>query len=179
MSRPLRRPRAGPRLRAATGADSSNVVALIRRVLREFRLPFDPDGIDRPLFEIGTHFRGPGRRLWVLEDRDRVVGTVAIDRWRGDVAEIKKMFLDRRYRGRGLGWRMLKRALAYTRRAGYGAVRLETHSTLKASIGMYMKAGFRLRRAIWVPPRCDREYWLDLRRDEGRIAKAPRREKRA
>lgn len=150
------------RLRPAVDADTPAVVKLIRRVLREYRLPFDPAGIDRPLFELASHFSGPGRRFWLIEDAGRVVGTVAIDRRGQGLAELKKMFLDRRYRGRGLGKRMLRAALAFARRCGYRRVMLETHSSLDEAIGLYRRAGFRLRRKIRVPPRCDEEYELVL-----------------
>lgn len=155
---------ARPRLRPATDADSPAVVAVIRRVLRAYRLPFDPDGIDRPLFELESRFSGPGRRFWVIEDCGRVVGTVAIDRRRRGLAELKKMFLDRRYRGRGLGKRMLRAALDFARRSGYRRVMLETHSSLDEAIGLYRRAGFRRLRRIRVPPRCDELYGMALTR---------------
>jgi putative acetyltransferase len=149
-------------LRPARDADSPAVVALIRRVLREYGLRFDPAGIDRPLYEIEARFRGPGRRFWVLEERGQIVGTAAIDRRRAGIAELKKMFLDRRHRGKGHGKRMLRAALAFARRSGYRRVMLETHSSLEEAIGLYVKAGFRFARKTWVPPRCDAVYVMDL-----------------
>lgn len=149
-------------LRPATDADSLAIVALIRRVLREYRLPFDPDGIDRPLFEIESRYTGPGSRFWVLTHRGRVVGTVAIDRRGPRLAELKKMFLSRRHRGQGLGKRMLRAALAFARRSGYREVMLETNSRLPEAVGLYVKAGFRLHRRVRIPPRCDEVYRLRL-----------------
>ena len=152
------------RLRTATDADSPAVTALIRGVLREFRLRFDPGTIDRTLSVLEAHFRRPGRRFWVLEDRSRIIGCVAIDRRSRFVAELMKMYLDPRFRGRGLGRRMLRTALIFARRAGYRRVMLETNTRFRAAAGLYGKAGFRLRARTRIPPRCDAVYDMALRR---------------
>ena len=157
-------------LRHATDLDSPAVVALIRRCLREYRLRFDPETIDRPLFTLEAHYRRPGRRFWVLEEggrfdgahRGRIIGTVAIDRRSRATAELAKMYVERRCRGRGFGRRLLRVALAFARRAGYRRVMLETNTRFRVAAALYAKAGFRLRRRVRIPPRCDAVYMLDL-----------------
>jgi GNAT superfamily N-acetyltransferase len=146
------------RLRPARDADGPAVTALVRRSLRGYRLRFDPAGIDRPLRAPSTHYRGPGRRFWVLEAGGRVIGTVAVDRRDRRTAELMKMYLDRRWRGQGLGRRLLRVALAFARRAGYRRVLLETNARLREARALYEKAGFRLHARKRIPPRCDAVY---------------------
>jgi putative acetyltransferase len=157
-------PRAAVRLRIARDADGPAVAALVRRVLAEFGLPFDPTGIDRGLFTPGASARRAGHRFWVLESKGRIVGTAAVDRRGRGTCELKKMYLDRKHRGRGLGKRLLRAALAFARRAGYRRAILETHSRLTAALALYRRAGFRLLRRGRIPPRCDAVYALPLGR---------------
>lgn len=162
------------RLRPARDADGPAVAALIRRSLCDYRLRFDPEGIDRPLRAPASHYRGTGRRFWVLEAGGRVVGTVAVDRRDRRTAELMKMYLDRRWRGRGLGRRLLRVALAFARRAGYRRVILETNARLREALALYGKAGFRLLERKRIPPRCDAVYVLHL---GGRAARRDMRQK--
>ena len=150
------------RLRRARDADGPDVVALVRRALREHGLRFDPAGIDRPLSAPASHYRGPGRRFWVLEAGGRVIGTAAVDRRGRWTCELMKMYLDRRHRGRGLGRRLLRVALAFARRAGYRRVVLETNTRLRTAIALYERAGFRVLRRARIPPRCDTVYAMRL-----------------
>jgi putative acetyltransferase len=150
------------RLRRARDSDGPAVAALVRRALRAFRLRFDPGGIDRPLHTPGSSFRGPGARFWVLESGHRVIGTVAIARRDSRTCELMKMYLEARFRGLGLGRRLLRVALAFARRAGYRRVVLETHTRLKAAAALYGRAGFRLARRTVIPPRCNAVYVLEL-----------------
>lgn len=150
------------RLRQARDADGPAVAALVRRALGEYRLRYDPDGIDRPLLTPAAHFRRPGRRFWVLEAGGRVIGTAAVDRRDRRTCELMKMYLDRRHRGRGLGRRLLRAALRFARRAGYRRAVLETNSCLTAAIALYEKAGFRLLARKRIPPRCDAVYGMRL-----------------
>ena len=94
--------------------------------------------------------------------RRRIIGCVAIDRRSRGTAELMKMYLDPRFRGRGLGKRLLRTALAFARRAGYRRVMLETNTRLRAAAGLYAQAGFRLRTRTRIPPRCDAVYDMDL-----------------
>jgi putative acetyltransferase len=156
------------RLRRARDTDGPAVVALVRRARREFRLRFDPRGIDRPLQTPGSSFRGPRRRFWVLEAGGRVIGSVAVVPRGRHTAELMKMYLDRCWRGRGLGRRLLRAGLGFARRDGCRRVILETHSRLTAAIALYEKAGFRLARRDRIPPRCDAVYALALPRRRSR-----------
>jgi ribosomal protein S18 acetylase RimI-like enzyme len=58
-------------------------------------------------------------------------------------AEIKRMWVDRGWRGAGLGSRLLRHLESMARERGYAVVRLDTHSSLAEAIAMYERAGYR------------------------------------
>src|SRR5262249_42797586 len=60
-----------------------------------------------------------------------------------DVAEIKRMYVEPEYRGRGLGRRVLGDLEARARRDDYAAVRLETGTAQPEAIHLYESAGYR------------------------------------
>jgi DNA-binding MarR family transcriptional regulator/GNAT superfamily N-acetyltransferase len=58
-------------------------------------------------------------------------------------AEIKRMWVDGRWRGAGLGARLLRHLEELSRERGYAVVRLDTNDTLVEAIAMYQRAGYR------------------------------------
>ncbi len=72
-------------------------------------------------------------------------------------------YLGRRWRGRGLGRRLLRVALAFARRAGFRRVVLETNVRLCEAVALYVRNGFRLLERRCIPPRCDAVYVRALR----------------
>jgi ribosomal protein S18 acetylase RimI-like enzyme len=109
--------------------------------------------------------------IWVALDGDRVVGSVAMRKLAGArpgmfEAELKRMYLLREYRGLGLGRSLLGLALAWARREGAVAVRLDTGADMAAAQHFYEAAGFeRAGRRTEVGSngsRCEVLYRLEL-----------------
>lgn len=59
------------------------------------------------------------------------------------VDEVKRMWVDPRWRGAGLGSRLLRHLEEVARGRGRGVVRLDTNGTLDEAIAMYDRAGYR------------------------------------
>ncbi|MSR42631.1 MAG: GNAT family N-acetyltransferase [Pedosphaera sp.] len=73
----------------------------------------------------------------------------------GDTAELRKMYLARPTRGRGIGKWMLEQALADARQPGYRRVLSGTATALHEAIALYQRYGFKPIGAPAVAPRCD------------------------
>jgi putative acetyltransferase len=59
-----------------------------------------------------------------------------------DVAEIKRMFVDPAFRGRGIGRRLLTTLEEHIRLAGYARVQLDTGTMQPEAVGLYESAGY-------------------------------------
>jgi putative acetyltransferase len=106
--------------------------------LREFGFEPDP-GIDPDLEDpVGTY-----AALWIAEDGEEVVGSVALREVDGGALELKRMYLRPAQRGRGLGKQLLAVALDYARQSGAGAVRLDTSERMIAAQRLYEANGFK------------------------------------
>lgn len=57
-------------------------------------------------------------------------------------SEIKRVFVREAFRGRGLGERLVLRAIRWSSRAGYSRMLLDTLPTMKAAHRMYERLGF-------------------------------------
>jgi GNAT superfamily N-acetyltransferase len=93
--------------------------------------------------------------IWIVE-RDGVhAGSMALTD-EVDTAVVRWVLLDSDLRRRGLGRQLLAELLAKAREVGYGRVRLETFSELRAAAYLYREAGFEIVREE-IGPRWGRD----------------------
>ena len=84
-----------------------------------------------------------GGTFLVTTDGGRIIGTGALRRLEDTIGEIKRLWLLPEYQGRGLGYRMMTRLLAFAREQGYAKIRLETSSSYQArAYQFYRRMGF-------------------------------------
>ena len=72
------------------------------------------------------------------------------------------MYLQKAYRGKGLGKFLLEDALSRARQLGFKTMILETASVLKEAIALYKNYGFVEYQPDHMSERCDQAYALDL-----------------
>jgi putative acetyltransferase len=81
--------------------------------------------------------------IWVAVDNGRVIGSVAtrlVDD--GKAAELKRMYLQPQYRGRGLGRALLGHAIHWAKDRGCRYIVLDTASAMTAAQHLYESTGF-------------------------------------
>jgi ribosomal protein S18 acetylase RimI-like enzyme len=72
-----------------------------------------------------------------------LIGCFGIRKIDDKTCELKRMYLSKEVRGRGLGEKLLLKALEIARLSGYQHMRLDTLPTMQSAIGLYQKLGFR------------------------------------
>lgn len=140
-------------IRAYDTADYDQVVALFIRINRELA----PDHM-REQFEeyIATAIDGELKQLpdifsaarcnafWVVEANNQIVGMFGIEACDAKRTELRRMYLDKSYRGRGIAQRMLACAEARARELKFVTMLLSTAEVQNAAIAFYRKSGYRL-----------------------------------
>jgi len=153
-----------PRFRRANNRDCPRIAELVFTVLREYNLEPDPESTDADLKDIERSYFDNGGAFYVLEDRPGSIigayGLYPIDR---ATCELRKMYLSKSFRGRGLGKLLLEDALAKARRTGFGKVTLETASVLTEAISLYKSYGFLEYKPDHLSSRCDQAFVLQLK----------------
>src|SRR5215467_5417009 len=134
-------------------ADYGEIAALWTRVNRELSPPHM-----RALFDeyIAVALNGELKQLqdvfseakrnafWVVEAGGTIVGTFGIEARSDDTTELRRMYLDRSFRGRGIAQQMLYAAEARARDLGFSRMILSTAEVQKAAIAFYRKRGYQL-----------------------------------
>lgn len=131
-----------PTLRDYRDGDQHDIVALITAVYGEYGDICEPDGFDNDLLTIPETLLAKGGHFAVLERDGRVVGCVGVRDCGDGLAELKRCYLARELRGRGLGSKLLTHALDWAR--GRGFTRMELWSDVRFAEGhrLYTRHGF-------------------------------------
>ncbi|MBL9139044.1 MAG: GNAT family N-acetyltransferase [Verrucomicrobiales bacterium] len=143
-------------LRLAAASDGAAVRALVFGILQEYGLRPDPNGVDADLSDVNRHYFALGGWFAVLTDpRGIVVGTAGLHPVAPGVVELRKMYLSKEHRGRGLGRALLLQSMAEARRRGFRRMTLETASVLREAVALYQRHGFVVRPGNPCVCRCD------------------------
>ncbi len=151
------------RLRRARNEDREEVTSLVYGVLKEYGLKPDPQATDADLRDIERSYFERGGTFFVLEDRGgSIIGAYGLDPIDEKACELRKMYLHKSHRGKGLGKFLLDSALAQAREFGFARVTLETASVLKEAIALYKSYGFVEYKPDHMSSRCDQAFVLEL-----------------
>lgn len=153
-------------IRAWQPSDRQAAAEVIRSVLAEYGIGWEPDGADRDVYEVETAYVQVGGAFWVVEQQAQIVGTAAfypVNRGVGTV-EIRKMYLLPQVRGQGLGRWLLQRLEQEIAAQGFREVWIETASVLKEAVKLYESSGYLPATGIETE-RCDLIYSKILRSD--------------
>jgi ribosomal protein S18 acetylase RimI-like enzyme len=82
--------------------------------------------------------------LWIVEDRGRHAGSLALTDEGGGLGVVRWFVLDPALRGRGLGRRLIDELISEARDAGYDRLHLETFADLRTAAHLYRSHGFEL-----------------------------------
>jgi len=151
-------------LRPANNKDGDNIADLVYGVLREYDLTPDPACTDADIKDIESSYFGRGGKFFVLETEDgSIIGAYGLYPVDEHTCELRKMYLQKAYRGKGLGKFLLEDALSIARQLRFERMILETASVLKEAIALYKSYGFIEYDPQHMSSRCDQAYLLELR----------------
>jgi putative acetyltransferase len=145
--------------------DRNTTGELIARVLSEYGLVWEPNGADADVLRVEQEYFGAGGEFFVLEHKPtaQIVGSVGWYPLPPETnaplrAELRKMYLERSFRGRGLGRLLLAFAEARIRQTSCAPwqVILESASVLERACALYRRSGYTdLAAATNQTKRCD------------------------
>ena len=143
--------------------DREAAANVIRSILIEYNLPWQPEEADQDVWEVEKFYLLTGGEFWVVEREGKLVGTGAyypIQRGENAV-EIRKMYLLPNARGQGLGKYLLLKLEEAIAAKGFQQIWIETASVLKEAVKLYENNGYQPTSGVETA-RCDRVYVKNL-----------------
>ncbi len=139
--------------------DREAAAEVIRAVLTEYGLAWEPEGADQDVLNVEACYLKRNGAFWVIEQQGNLVGTGAyypIQRGYKAV-EIRKMYLLPEVRRQGLGRFLLHQLETEIAAQGFAEIWVETASVLKEAVLLYETSGYQPATGVETA-RCDRVY---------------------
>lgn len=139
----------GMKFEKLSSRQDAALAGLIRKNLEANRLDIPGTAyFDESLDHLSGYYGAePEKRVYyvLLDEEGRLAGGVGLAEFGvfADCAELQKLYLDDRVKGRGLGYRMMEQAERAAGKLGYRRIYLETHDNLKAAIHLYERCGYK------------------------------------
>ena len=119
----------------------------MRELFREYEQVLGIDvcfqGFAAELASLPGKYAPPRGRLYLAEVAEETAGCVCFCPASETAAELKRLYVRPRFRGRHLGRELAERVVADARAVGYQAVVLDTWPSLKEARALYASLGFR------------------------------------
>jgi len=160
---PGRRPSPVAAISLAGRADAPGVVELIGRVYLEYGFVFVPEVEVSDLFRFDQHYAAPRGAFFVVRDGGTIVGSVGVERLDDGSAELHRLYLDARLRGRGTGRALVETVLEWCRAQKIARLVLWSDTRFDQAHRLYERMGFRRTGERVLPDDLNqtREYGFD------------------
>jgi GNAT superfamily N-acetyltransferase len=135
--------RGGPAIRTFRPEDKPGVVAIIKSVYDDYNYLVDFDHFEADLVDVQSTYQDAGGEFWVADDDGMIAGCVGVLPHEGDTCELKRLYVGKAYRRRGLATRLLATARGWAMFRGFRRMVLWSDVLLTAAHGLYLKTGFR------------------------------------
>jgi putative acetyltransferase len=96
---------------------------------------------DADLEDINSYYFKSGGTFFIGIAEGKVVGTAGVRKSKGNLCEIRRIYLKKDFRGKGNGKKLFLTAVDFAEENCSGVI-LKTDPTLKNAIDMYFKNGF-------------------------------------
>lgn len=128
-------------------ATSNEYVARVKELIQEYALSLGLDlsfqDFKQEMATFPSQYSPPGGCLLVAEYNNKIVGCVGLRDQRNGICEMKRMYVQPDYRGKGLGKALAEAVINEARSMGYTHMRLDTIHSMESAISLYISLGFR------------------------------------
>ena len=151
-------------IRPATNEDVPSIKRIVFGVLKEYNLEPGESGKDIDLNNIELNYFAKDGYFGVAVETisNNMVGTFGLFPKTKNICELRKMYLLKNERGKGLGKFILSSAIAIAKEKQYSKIVLETISPLKEAISLYKQYGFKEITPAEINDRVDQAFELNL-----------------
>ncbi len=129
-------------------AQSIGDIEQARELFKEYAAWLEIDlcfqNFDKELAELPGDYAPPDGRLLLAAENGQIAGSIALRKIGEGICEMKRLFVRREFRGRGLGRQLVDAIMREAKEIGYERMRLDTlPPKMNDAIGLYRSLGFK------------------------------------
>jgi ribosomal protein S18 acetylase RimI-like enzyme len=98
--------------------------------------------IDDELINFPQKYEEPDGTFIIAKDNDSVVGCVGLRKLDKNICEMKRLFVDDKYKGKGVGRKLVEIIINEAKCKNYKKMRLDTLKTMENALKIYYKNNF-------------------------------------
>lgn len=138
----------------------------VRELFTEYASSLDLNlcfqSFDRELAELPGKYAPPDGRLFLAMEDQAATGCVALRKIGEGVCEMKRLYVRPAFRGKSVGRTLADSVITVAREMGYSHMRLDTLSSMKEAVALYVSLGFRRIPAYYDNP-SDSAVFMELK----------------
>lgn len=127
---------------ARTPTELTSVAGIFRAYAASLPVDLAPQGFRQELDTLPGVYAPPGGELLLAKRGDHVLGCIAFKSLAPGVAEIKRLFVRPRERGKGIARALVAAAINAAQAAGHHEIKLDTLPAMAEAIALYKSFGF-------------------------------------
>jgi len=144
------------KIRQANNNDTEEIILLVLQGLNEFGFELDFDTSESDLLNIDEKYNKNGGVFLIAESKEaQIIATGGLLKITNNQYKIRKMYVAKNYRRKGLGKLILTELEDHALKNGARTVILETTKLMVAAIGLYKAFGFKESSEVLDSPRCE------------------------
>ncbi len=97
---------------------------------------------DNELLQIEKMYGAPEGGIILCKDDAQFIGCIAIRKFEEKICELKRMYVNPEFRGKGIGKQLLEKILELAKNYNYLLIRLDTLNYMTPAINLYKEKGF-------------------------------------
>ena len=133
-----------PVIQAETAAHWAAARSLVRAYAEELSVDLEFQKFGEEVEHLEQHYGPPDGVFLLAQGAGGFIGCGAARKFRGDTAEMKRLYVAPAGRGSGTGRALALGIIERARTLGYSRIVLDTLSSMNAAQGLYRSIGFRV-----------------------------------
>ena len=127
---------------ADTATDFEHGRSLFKEYVASLGVDLSFQDFENELKIIDRQYSKPAGSLLLVFHNGQAIGCAGIRQLDAETAELKRMYVQEAYRGRGIGVELLKRSLQLAKALGYKKIKLDTLKDMAKAQELYRSFGF-------------------------------------
>jgi ribosomal protein S18 acetylase RimI-like enzyme len=125
-----------------TDEEISSAKSLIIEYIQWLNQDLCFQNIDDELDNFPEKYKEPEGAFIIAKVNSNIVGCVGIRKIENKICEMKRLFVNDNYKGKGIGKKLVEIIIEEAKMKNYEKIRLDTLSTMESALKIYYKNGF-------------------------------------